>query len=229
VLCAVWTVVVIGRGEYLTAVVTFGFAVLTFVFAVLPASSTFVVAAPRCNVDSTGTELRANARTTGLLFVLMAPTIVSGTLFAIFVPANKLDIPILTPGERIFMPMIVGAITLWTAVVAAMMVAKGGIGYWRFTPHEFELSHVFETKRVPWANITQITDEAPDDKRARRPIVFVMKDGPPYVINNAGGFTPGSSAMYWMFRHYWKHPERRVEFTNGRAIERLRDEDFDPE
>jgi len=29
-----------------------------------------------------------------------------------------------------------------------------------------------------------------------------------------------------MVRFYWKHPESRDELTDGRVIERLRDEDF---
>ena len=32
-----------------------------------------------------------------------------------------------------------------------------------------------------------------------------------------------------MIRHYWKHPENRAELTDGRALERLRNEQFDPD
>jgi hypothetical protein len=29
-----------------------------------------------------------------------------------------------------------------------------------------------------------------------------------------------------MVRHYWRHPDDRSELTDGRALERLRDEPF---
>ena len=32
-----------------------------------------------------------------------------------------------------------------------------------------------------------------------------------------------------MIQPYWKHPENRAELTDGRALERLRKEQFDPD
>jgi hypothetical protein len=48
-------------------------------------------------------------------------------------------------------------------------------------------------------------------------------------FRNAGGLVPNGAALYWMIRHYWLHPENRIELTDGRALERLRNEDFEPE
>lgn len=32
-----------------------------------------------------------------------------------------------------------------------------------------------------------------------------------------------------MARHYWRHPEDRNELTDGRALDRLRNDQFEPE
>ena len=42
-------------------------------------------------------------------------------------------------------------------------------------------------------------------------------------------YAPNGAALYWMVRHYWKHPEDRAELTDGRALERLRTEQFEAE
>jgi hypothetical protein len=49
------------------------------------------------------------------------------------------------------------------------------------------------------------------------------------IIQGASGYAPNGAALYWMIRHYSKHPENRAELTDGRALERLRNEQFDPE
>jgi hypothetical protein len=58
------------------------------------------------------------------------------------------------------------------------------------------------------------------------PVDVEMQDGSNHVVN-AANFTPHGVALYWMMRHYWRHPEDRIELTDGRALERLRNEDFD--
>jgi hypothetical protein len=56
-----------------------------------------------------------------------------------------------------------------------------------------------------------------------------LKDKKPIVVKNASGYAPSGAALYWMIRHYCRHPENRAELTDGRALERLRTEQFDPE
>jgi hypothetical protein len=76
-----------------------------------------------------------------------------------------------------------------------------------------------------WDEVVNITDEY-SEKQGRHPTVFVMKERKPKVLKNTGGFAPSGAALYWMIRHYWKHPQNRAELTDGRAIERLRNEQF---
>ena len=57
-----------------------------------------------------------------------------------------------------------------------------------------------------------------------------LKDAKPIVFANADRFASSfGAALYWMVRHYWKRPENRAELTDGRALERLHNEQFDSE
>jgi hypothetical protein len=85
----------------------------------------------------------------------------------------------------------------------------------------------FHTRTARWGSIVAITDMA--DKRARNPIVLVLENEKPIVISNADRYASSGAALYWMVRHYWRHPEDRTELTDGRALERLRNAHFIPE
>lgn len=92
----------------------------------------------------------------------------------------------------------------------------------------FELANLVLTQQGTWDEVVDITDEYPG-KQGRYLTVFVMNEGKPKVLTNTGGVAPSGAALYWMIRHYWKNPENRAELTDGRAIERLRTEQFVPE
>jgi hypothetical protein len=74
---------------------------------------------------------------------------------------------------------------------------------------------------VSWDEIRDITGVVPQGK-SLRPIVFERGDGAPAVVGNAALYAPGGVALFWMIRHYWRHPHERAELANGVAIERLR-------
>lgn len=54
-----------------------------------------------------------------------------------------------------------------------------------------------------------------------------MKDGHEEIISVADIYLPRGAALYWLVRHYWKHPEDRMELVDDRAAKRLRDGRFD--
>jgi hypothetical protein len=99
-------------------------------------------------------------------------------------------------------------------------------GYLRVGVDGIEHADMFRTRRARWEDIVDVTDKA--DKRARNPIVFVVKDAKPVVVPNADRYSSSGAALYWMTRHYWQHPENRDELVDGRALDRLRGEQFDP-
>jgi hypothetical protein len=127
--------------------------------------------------------------------------------------------------EQIFSPILIGlavAVAVWGLT---SLLRRRTTGYVRLTPRGFELANLVLTQEGTWDDVVDITDEYLD-KQARHHTVFVMKEGKPKVLKNTSGFVPSGAALYWMIRHYWKHPEDRGELTDGIAIERLRKEQF---
>jgi hypothetical protein len=116
-----------------------------------------------------------------------------------------------------------------SAIGLIALIARGGSGYLRVAPHGIENADIVHTRKVSWDDVIEVTDEAPKTP-SRDPIVLVTKnDERPIVVGNASGYAPNGAALYWMIQHYWKHLENRAELTDGRALERLRNEQFDPE
>ncbi len=57
--------------------------------------------------------------------------------------------------------------------------------------------------------------------------MLCLRDGSEKVIGGLNNYVPTGVALYWLVRHYWKHPEDRIELVDTRAAERLRDGHFD--
>lgn len=78
------------------------------------------------------------------------------------------------------------------------------------------------TFTISWDHVVDITS-APLTKRGKgtRPIVFALADGTLAAIAHASTWAPGGTALYWLCRHYWRHPADRGELVNGVALERL--------
>ncbi|KUH82063.1 hypothetical protein AU186_09900 [Mycobacterium sp. GA-1999] len=109
----------------------------------------------------------------------------------------------------------------------AAILRRPGAAYLRIGPDGVENADILRTRNARWADIVDITDMA--DKRTRNPIVLVLNDAQSIVVPNADRYEPDFGPLYWMVRHYWKHPEDRDELTDGRALERLRNAQFVPE
>ncbi|MFL0243289.1 hypothetical protein [Mycobacterium sp. SMC-17] len=75
---------------------------------------------------------------------------------------------------------------------------------------------------ISWDQVADISG-VPVTKRGKgtRPIVFVLGDGTRAAIAHANVWAPGGTALYWLCRHYWRHPADRGELVNGVALERL--------
>ena len=227
VVAAVWTVERVQRGEYLTAAITFGGAVFALCAALGVVRGRFQPLPLRGRSDSSGTVLLPDLVGVWLVGIACAAAVPSGLLFVIFVPQGVVDLP-MSRAERIFEPILIGMLVFFAAAGLIAMARRRGLGHLRLTPHGFELVDILFTQRGSWDDVTDVTDEAAD-KQVRHPIVVVMRDTKPVVIKNASGYAPSGAALYWMIRHYWKHPENRAELIDGRALERLRTEQFDPE
>ena len=224
VVAALWTLQRLERGEYVTAAITAGGTVFSLCCALLAVRGRFMRTPLRAKVDSTGTKLLPDVVSVILVVVLCVAAIPSGVLFVVFAPQGRVDLPI-SDGERIFEPILIGALVFFAAVGLIAMVRRRGTGHLLLTPDGFELVDVLFTQRGSWDNIDDVSDLAAV-KQVRHPVVLVMKDGKPVVIKNADGYAPNGAALYWLVRHYWLHPDNRVELVDGRAVARLRDQDF---
>jgi hypothetical protein len=212
------------NGHYLTAGILAGSTVFCAGLTAAAARSVFATVPLRAAYDSKGTTLRPDPMTLALALVGLFALIPSGTLYVIYVPRGSVDLP-LGHAERIFSPILIGlavAIAVWGLIALAR---RRTTGYVRLTPTGFELANLVLTQEGTWDEVVDITDEYADNQ-ARHPTVFMMKEGKPKVLKNTGGFAPSGAALYWMIRHYWKHPQDRAELTDGSAIERLRKEQF---
>lgn len=222
---AAWAAIFAKRSDGLTAAVLAGFAIVALAFAGAVTLPQFGLVNARAVYDSRGTKLQVDRVVILLFTVALLAAVPSGVLFVIFVPRGDVGIP-MTHGERIFTPYLIGLGVLCAAAGLIAMVTRGGPGYLRLTPQGFEIIGILFTRKGRWQDVTNITDEAPD-KRMPFAISIVMRNDATRVIQGATSYTPYGRGLYWMIRHYWLHPENRAELTDGRALERLRNERFE--
>jgi hypothetical protein len=222
----VWVVIFVSREDYVTAAIAGGFSVFALTFTLAAAVGMYGLGSVRLTSDSTGTKIPPDPIAMTLITIAFVAAVPSGTLYIIFVHRGEVTF-VTGRGEQIFTPYLIAIAVLCSAAGLIALIVRGGYGYVQLTPHGFEIADILFTRQASWADVTDITDTA--DRLSYFPIVIVMKEGRPRVLQTAGGYTPNGVGLYWMFRHYWRHPEHRGELTDGRAIERLRNEQFDVE
>ncbi|HJT95486.1 MAG TPA: hypothetical protein VJ777_26705, partial [Mycobacterium sp.] len=206
VIAAAWTVGALARGDFITAAITAGGTMFTLSTCAGVLVTRFKHVALRGSADQKGTVLRPDPLGTALTCITFAAVIPSGALYVIYVPEGVVDLP-LSRGEQIFTPILIGFLVA-LAVGGLIAYARRGPGYLLLSPQGFEIRELVSTKRGSWSEVTDITDNAPGVK-ARHPIVILTKDSQPQSIQGASGYAPNGAALYWMIRHYWKHPENR--------------------
>ena len=225
-LCAAWAVVTLLRGEFLTTTTVLGFAVMLFGFAVWLSRMRWGNLTAAGEFDATGTTVRPDRAGDLLIRIAMISGVLAMSLFAVLWPLGKLDIPV-PHSMRYYLPVmstigaLAGAPVLWRAM------RRGSMSYLRLTPDGFEFAEGRSPAQGQWGEVEDVSYRPPEGPEPKaNSIVFVMSDGktPTLVVSS---YTPEGRAVRKMVRFYWKHPENRDELTDGRAIERLRAEDFE--
>lgn len=122
---------------------------------------------------------------------------------------------------------LLGALLVLSVLGLCAFARSRRSGYLRIGPGGIAFADIFRTRVARWTEIQDITDHA--NNRARNALVLSVGDGKPLVVANADRFASSGPTLYWMVRYYWLHPDARAELTDGRALHRLRDHDFDPE
>lgn len=220
-----WAVTAVIHGSYLTAVVAFGPA--AFVVSMLVAVALVLAGrtTPRTTADTTGFTVLPDRRFTVLVLAGIIAFIPSGTLFTVLAPLGRIDLALNT-GMRILGPIAAGIVTL--IGIAGLIVARrrGEVGHVKLTPAMVENADILSTRLFEWDDIDDVADHA-TTRKAPRAVVLRLRDGREEVISMADAYLPGGAALYWLVRHYWRHPQDRTELADGRAAQRLREGRFD--
>jgi hypothetical protein len=220
-----WSVVATLRGHYLTPVALFGISV----FPLIAVAALLLVSSGRTSLraetDSEGTILRPDRVFSTLMIVGFASVIPSGLVFIFCAPTGRLDIP-MSRGYQIFSPIVMALAIVAVVIGLASVLRRRGIGYVKLMPEGIDIANMVSTKYVDWDDVVDVKDRTETKRRTRKAIVFCLKDGGEEIVDGADFYVPPGIALYWMMRHYWRRPEDRAELTDGRAIVRLRDEQF---
>lgn len=217
------------RGSYLTALLVLGFVTCPLLVLVLLLMTAAGKTRTRTTSDATGFTVRPDKRYGVLYFTGLTAMAPSSLLLAYLVPRGVIDLPMSRGMQVIYAPgmlMAAGVITIGGLIVG---VQRREAGHLKFTPAMIDIADVLRTRTLEWNDIVDVKDhsESKDGKNAGRSVVLCLRDGSERVIGALGMYVPTGVPLYWMVRHYWRHPEDRMEFVDGRAAERLRDGRFD--
>lgn len=213
------------RRESIPAALTSGGMTLLYSGALATLAATwFTSPAKYADSDMRGTTLRVNPSIAWCWALTSIGGVVGSACYLLFISRGVAGLPLTTPGrDTATRYLMIGLLVLSLTGLVAILRRRGS-AYLRLGADGLEYADIFRTRTARWADIVDISDAA--DKRTRNPIVFALNDAKPIVVANADRYEPGFGALYWMVRHYWRHPEDRDELTDGRALERLRNEQF---
>jgi hypothetical protein len=223
---AAQAVVAVSQGSSRAAVTAIGLTVCFLGF--LGAASVTVLASAKRHADwsSAGTTVRVNPAIAWCYGVALLGGVVGSFCYLWFISRGLAELPFATPGnERVSRYLMISLLVLSVTGLIALLRTREP-GYLRVGVDGIEHADMFRTRSARWEDVVEVTDKA--NKRARNPIVFEVKDAKPVVVLNADRYGDSGAALYWMTRHYWQHPENRDELVDGRALDRLRREQFDP-
>jgi hypothetical protein len=221
----IWGVVVLVRGEVVTAVALLGivgYPITTIVSLWFVALGRTTLAASH---DSAGTMLLPDRAYATFFYVGGVATIIGGTLYVIYAPQGELALP-MSRGWQIFSPILMGVGVLVAVLGLICARRRGGIWYVELSDSGVDIANLVSSKSVLWEDVVDVKDTA-ESRRTRRAVVLILDDGAEQVIDGTDIYVPHGAGLYWMVRQYWLHPDQRAELMDGRAVERLRAGRFD--
>ncbi|AMO59930.1 hypothetical protein MPHLCCUG_01101 [Mycolicibacterium phlei] len=213
------------HGNYLTTILVVGLTVAPILVGVILAISATGGTRTRTTSDPTGFTVWPDRRYGPLYLTGLAITGPCALLLAFLVPRGLIDLPMTRGMQLIKMPVLLWAVA--AVALGGLMVAaqRRVVGYLKFTPAMVEVANALKTRVLEWDDIIDIKDH-PEKKRTGRSAVLCLRDGTEEIIGALTIYVPTGVPLYWMIRHYWKHPEDRMELVDSRAAERLQDGRF---
>lgn len=221
-------VVALYEGSYLTALVWWVTLGTPFLLVAAYLAVAVGGAGQRVSSDSSGLTFRPDKRLSVTYFVVMAVLLPAAPSFAVLLSRGQLDLST-TPGLQIAVSVAFWALALLAVVALAAGIRRGGSGYLKFTPTRIEIADVLKTRVVQWNDVVDVRDVASTAKanQGGKAVVLCLREGTEEVASGLPLYVPNGVALYWLVRHYWKHPEHRDELLDGRATRRLTEGDFD--
>lgn len=221
-----WAVRAVLRGEYLTVIGLSGIVVFPLLMVMALALVMLGRTSLRGSFDSSGSTLRTDRTFEGCFYVGLVATIVGGAVLVRYLPTGTLAIP-MSRGWQIFSPALVVVAIVFAVIGLVSAWRRGGLGYVKLTPAGVDIANILSTQSVRWDDIVGVADYSDVNTKTRKAIVLRLEDGVEKVVDGADFYAPRGAGLYWMVRHYWRHPDKRAELTDGRALERLSGQRFD--
>ena len=226
-LAVIWAGISIGRGQYLSALIVLGFALMCLGFSVPLLKVIPGRVFPRSEWDGSGTTLRPDRGIELPAMVGAFAGVPAGALFAILFPLGKINVPV-PDGLRFVLPVISAMLAVVGAPILWQICRSGGIYRLQMSPDGVVVNAGGKRPQsAVWAQVVDVTDAVPGRTAADDPnsVVFVMADDS-VIKMPAASFTPDGTALRRLVYFYWQHSSSRGELTDGRALDRLRCEDF---
>ncbi|CRZ16418.1 hypothetical protein [Mycolicibacterium neworleansense] len=227
VACLVMAANALQRDDDVYAVISGGLAVTIASVLVSTALGAFGSSTLRGVSSEAGTTLRPSPTTRWCMAVAAMSLTLTAVLY-LMAARWRNDLPFMNPGSPGDATTMMWILLIITVIGSGWYLVKGKTPVVRLGPDGVTYVEGSRVHNESWDDIVDITDISPN-RHSRQPICLTREDDRPVVIENAGLYAPVGAALYWMMRHYWRHPENRVELTDGRALERLGIADFVPE
>ena len=216
VYCVVQAATSVAHGSALGALIAGGLAV-TCAGAMAALAVTFTVSAVRYRESGgSATTLRVHPAIAVLYGIALAGAVPASSLYLIF--SDRESVRMLFGGGMV-VRFLMAALLALSLLGLIGLVRSREPGRLRLTATGVEHATFLGTRSARWDQITDIADTA--GNRAVHPIVLAVRDAKPIVVSNADRYGDGGPAVYWMVRHYWRHPQNRGELADGRALQRL--------
>ncbi|BBZ31422.1 hypothetical protein [Mycolicibacterium confluentis] len=127
----------------------------------------------------------------------------------------------------------INAEAFWKAIWAAVFLLAYGLtqaptwfrsasphGYLRLTDEEITFSSGWRTKRVPWSDLVDVTDQVPGRYGVPEAVRFFTATGPAGHVD-ASFFSDDPEALNRVVLHYWRNPDQRGQLADGSAARRF--------
>ncbi|WP_349270033.1 hypothetical protein MPNTM1_00658 [Mycolicibacterium parafortuitum] len=214
--CVVRAATSVAQGSVLGALIAGGLALMCVgLLAVL--AVTFTVSAARYRESGgSATTLRVNPVIAVLYGVALAGAVLASSLYVIF--SGRESVRMLFGADEV-VRFLMAALLGISLLGLIGLVRSREPGRLRLTAAGVEHATFLGTRSAGWNQITDIADSA--GNRALNPIVLTVRDAKPIVVSNADRYGDAGPAVYWLVRHYWRHPQDRGELADGRALQRL--------